>query len=109
MTEMITIPRDEYEVLRAAAEDLADIEAYDRAMAEREPGMPHEVLTRLIEGENPVRVLREWRGLSVSELARRTDVHRVQIHDIEAGRKTGSAKTLKALAGALGVSVDELI
>ncbi len=75
----------------------------------REEGMPHEVLARLINGENPVMVIREWRALSVSELARRSNVHRMQIHDIEAGRKTGSVRTLKALATALDVTLDELV
>jgi hypothetical protein len=33
MNEMVTIPREEYDRLRAAAEDLADLQSYDRAKA----------------------------------------------------------------------------
>jgi hypothetical protein len=33
MNEMVTIPREEYDRLRAAAEDLADLQTYDRAKA----------------------------------------------------------------------------
>ncbi len=69
--------------------------------------MPHEVFARLINCENQVKVIREWRALSESELACRSNVHRVQIHDIKAGLKTGSAKTLKTLVSALDVTVNE--
>ena len=33
MNEMVTIPREEYDRLRAAAEDLTDLQTYDRAKA----------------------------------------------------------------------------
>ncbi|MBL3565799.1 helix-turn-helix transcriptional regulator, partial [Rhodovulum sulfidophilum] len=36
-------------------------------------------------------------------------VNRVQIHEIETGKKNGSAQTLKKIADALGVTVDDLI
>lgn len=35
-------------------------------------------------------------------------MNRTQIADIEAGRKTGSVATLKKLAGALAVAIDDL-
>ncbi|MBL3567225.1 transcriptional regulator, partial [Rhodovulum sulfidophilum] len=56
MSDMVTIPRDEYERLRAAAEDLEDILAYDRAKDRDEESVPHEFVTRIIDGEHPVRV-----------------------------------------------------
>lgn len=109
MTEMITISRDEYEALTQAREDLQDVRAYDAAMISREEGLPHELMGRLIEGEHPVRVFRDWRGLSAAELGRRAGIHRVQVHEIETGKKVGSVATVKSLAEALGVSVDELV
>jgi mRNA interferase RelE/StbE len=36
-------------------------------------------------------------------------VNRVQIADIEAGRKSGSVETILKLADALGVAIDELV
>ncbi len=56
-----------------------------------------------------MRVYRELRGLSVSELARQSGVNRVQIMDIESGRKTGSVATVAKLARALRVDVDDLV
>ena len=74
---MITIARAEYERLLAAADELADIAAYDRAMAAGGESMPNNVLKRILAGENPVRVIREWRGITSAELARRAKVNRL--------------------------------
>ena len=109
MAEMVTIPREEYERLLEAAEDLEDVLAFDRAMAEGGDGVPGEIVRRILEGENPVRAFRDWRGLSAAELARRSGVHSVVVHEIETGKKRGSVDTLKRLAEALGVLVDDLV
>ncbi len=106
--EMVRIPKADYEALLAAREELEDLLAYDRAIVENGEGLPHAFMVRLIGGENPLGVFREWRGLSQSALARQSGVNRVQIADIEAGRSNGSVQTLKKLAKALGVMIDEL-
>lgn len=108
MNETITIPRAEFDRLVEAAEELEAIRAVEAYHANPEEGVPHAFVVRLIDGENPVAVYRDWRGLSQSELARRSGVNRTQIADIEAGRKTGSVATLKKLAEALGVTIDDL-
>ena len=83
---MVTIPREEYERLRAAAEDLADLQTYDRAKAALAAGeeelIPADYANRLLSG--------------------------VTVAEIETGRKQGSVTTLRALANALGVSLDDL-
>ena len=56
-----------------------------------------------------MRVWREYRALSQSALARASGVSRVQIVEIEAGRNSGSVHTLRKLADALRVTVDDLI
>lgn len=108
MNETVTIPRAEYDRLRDAAEDLSDLRAYDRAMAEGGEGIPHEAMARIIDGEQPLRVLREWRGMTAAGLARASGVHRVQVHDIETGKRRGSVDTLKKLADALDVMIDDI-
>lgn len=109
MNDMVSIPRGEYERLLEAAEDLADLTAFDRAVATGGEGMPHDVLGRMIAGENPVTVVREWRGYSASELARRSGLHRVQLHDIESGKRNGSVATMRRIADALDVPLDDLV
>jgi mRNA interferase RelE/StbE len=113
MADTITITRDEYDRLRHAAEDLEDLRAYDRAKTRLASGedelVPAEFARRIVAGESPLRVFRDWRGLTQARLAELAHVNRVQIADIEAGRKTGSVETVKRLAEALGVTVDELV
>lgn len=107
--EMVTITRDEYVRLQDAAEMLDDIAAFDAAMANRAEGLPHEFMKRLIEGEAPLRVFRDWRGLTQSALARESGVNRVQVANIESSTNTGSVATLRKLADALDVSLDDLV
>lgn len=106
--ETVTITREEHRRLLQAAEDLEDIQTLNHARANSEEGLPHEFMKRLIDGDAPVRVFRNWRGLTQSALAEASGVNRVQIANIESGAKTGSAATLRKLADALGVPLDDL-
>ncbi|SLK09711.1 helix-turn-helix transcriptional regulator [Novosphingobium mathurense] len=112
MGEMITIPLDEYRAMKAAVIDLADLHSYDRAMAAIARGeeelVPAEVAQRLFDGEAPLRVWREYRGLTQQALANASGVNRVQIANIEAGDRVGSVATLGKLADALGILIDDL-
>ncbi|MAC81940.1 MAG: transcriptional regulator [Rhodobacteraceae bacterium] len=112
MNEMVTIPREEYDRLQAAAEDLADLQSYDRAKAALAAGeeelVPAEYVNRLLNGENALRVYRDLRGLTQAALAAKAGVNRVTVTEIETGRKQGSVTTLRALATALDVTLDDL-
>ncbi|TDK45622.1 helix-turn-helix transcriptional regulator [Antarcticimicrobium luteum] len=112
MNEMVTIPREEYDRLQAAAEDLADLQSFDRAKAALAAGeeelVPAEFVNRLLNGENALRVYRDLRGLTQAALAAKAGVNRVTVTEIETGRKQGSVTTLRALANALDVALDDL-
>lgn len=113
MGEMISIPLEEYRSLQAAAEELADLQAHDRTLAQLASGdeelLPTEFVKRMLSGESPLRIWREFRELTQTALAAASNVNRVQIADIEARRKSGSIETVKKLAEALGITLDELI
>mgnify|MGYP003649353238 CR=1 FL=1 len=113
MNEMVTIPREEYDRLRAAAEELADLQSYDRAIAALAGGedelIPSDYADRLLSGESPLRVYRDLRGLTQASLAKKADVSRVTVAEIETGRKQGSVATLRALAGALDIALADLV
>jgi hypothetical protein len=70
-------------VLPDVVEDSADIAAYDRAKAALTSGTDEliraEFANRLIAGETPVRVYREFRGLTQMALSEASGVNRVQI------------------------------
>lgn len=113
MDEMVTITRAEYHRLLEAAEHIADIDAYDRAKAALAAGeeelIPSAFVDRLLNRESPVRVYRDLREMTQVALAAASGVNRVQIAEIEAGRKAGSVETLRKLAVALRVSMDDLV
>ena len=112
----MTEPREPFRPvshMHAAEEDLADIQAALAVEARiahgEEEVIPASVVDRLIDGDPPLRVWREFRNLTQAALARASVVNRVQIVEIEAGRGSGSVHTLRKLADALGVAVDDLI
>ncbi|XOY56705.1 MAG: helix-turn-helix transcriptional regulator [Rhodobacterales bacterium] len=113
MTETVTIPKDEYLRLKSIEEDMSDLrsatEILERIKAGTEELIPSKVVDQLLNGDAPLTVWREYRGLSQSELARQSGVNRIQIIDIESGRKTGSVATLKKLATALRVDIEDLV
>ena len=88
---------------------LSDEALYDRADAEGGESFPAEVVDRLLAGQNPIRVYRDHRGMTQGALAAAAGIHPVYLSQIETGKRSGSAKTLAAIAEALGVTVDELI
>ena len=113
MTETVTIPKDEYLRLKSIEEDMSDLrsatEILERIKAGTEELIPSKVVDQLLKGDAPLTIWREYRGLSQSELARQSGVNRIQIIDIENGRKTGSVATLKKLATALRVDIEDLV
>ena len=64
---------------------------------------------RLLAGEHPIRVYRDHRRLTQKKLAEAAGINPVYLSQIETGRRTGSARTLASIAGALDVEVDDLI
>jgi len=109
---MAVLPLADYERLMAAAEDAADIRSAD-AVRRRIAGGEDELIpaafaNRLLDGENPVRVWREHRGLSAKDLAARADVSAPYLSQIENGQRDGTFGTMKKIAEALGVSLGDL-
>lgn len=114
--EIAILPRDEYESLVARAADadedvgiarLVDIGRREVAMGG--PVLPKAVVDRLANGESALRVMREWRGETQLHLEFLTGIGQSHISDIETGRRTGTAETLRKLADALGVPLDLLV
>ena len=91
------------------ASELAGEELYDHAKSVGEESFPIEVADRLLAGENAVRVFRDHRGMTQKQLAGAAGINPLYLSQIERGVRTGSARTLSALAEALGVDVDDLI
>ena len=110
---MVILSRHDFDLLVAASDDLADIAAYDQTKARLAVGedemVPAKIVDDILNGQNPVRVWRLHRGQSVSELAAATRLSPAYLSQIETGKRRGQADTLKLIAAALEVSVDDLI
>jgi DNA-binding XRE family transcriptional regulator len=85
------------------------VAVYDDAKAREEESFPLEIADRMIGGENTIKVFREHRGLTQKQLAKKADTSAAYLSQIETGRRTGSIKLLRRLAGALKVEVEDLI
>ena len=111
--EHVVVPKQEYDHLLERLQDLSDITAAREvatALASREEEtLPSEFVTRMLAGTSLVKLWREHRGMTQNALATAASVNRVQISEIEAGKKNGSVETLKKLANALNVRIDDLI
>jgi hypothetical protein len=113
--EIAILPRKEYEALVAKAaeadEDAGSARLVARArkdIAAGAPLLPKDVVDRLAKGENPVRVLREWREVTQMHLSFKTNLSQGHISDIENGRRTGTPAALRRIADALHVPLDLL-
>lgn len=110
--QLVILPMAEYERLVEAAEDAADVRAYDeikrKLAAGEEELIPSAIVDRILDGENKVRVWREHRGLSAKDLAETAGISAAYLSQIETGARDGSFATMKRIAAALRLSVDDL-
>ena len=106
MTETVTIPKQEYEALQARIEDLDDILAGYRATG---ASLPSAFAMRVLEGEHPLKVWRDFKGFSLSALAKASNISKGYLSEIEAGKKPGSIEAYKTMADILDLPVDAII
>lgn len=114
--EVAILPRKDYEMLVAKAaeadEDAGTARLVARArdaVAAGAPLLPKHVVDRLANGENPIRVLREWRDETQLYLSFKTGLSQGYISDVETGRRAGSATALRLIADVLKVPLDLLV
>ena len=103
------VPIDVFETLREKAEDYDDQIAYDDAKHNAGEWIPAETAGRIIAGENKIKVWREYRGLTQTQLAQQADIAQATIAQLETGTRDGSIAVLKRIAGVLMVDLDDLV
>jgi len=90
-----------------------DVLAFDKAKRRLAIGedelIPAAFANRILDGEKPIRVWREYRGLSVKALAEKAEISAAYLSQIEGGSREGSVATMKALAMALSLDLDDLV
>jgi DNA-binding XRE family transcriptional regulator len=110
---LVVLPEHEFEVLLAAAEDAADSEAIrrfeEKLAAGEEEFIPAEYVYRMLDGENRVAVWREFRGLTSKQLAEAAGITQAYLSQIETGKRDGTVGTMKKIAEALKLGIDDLV
>jgi DNA-binding XRE family transcriptional regulator len=99
---VVLTPTDLDELL----EDAAATGAYCRTRDQET--VPAEIVGRLVAGDNPVKVWREHRKMTLRALAEAAEMNAGYLSQIEKGARHGTVATLKRIADALRVDLDDL-
>jgi DNA-binding XRE family transcriptional regulator len=110
--EIVILSRAEFDRLVARREDVDDVKAADRIMA-RVANSTEEILTdaevsELLNAPSPLAFWRKKRGLTQAALAKAAGIAQGFLSEIEAGKKSGDVKTLRKIASALTITLDDL-
>jgi DNA-binding XRE family transcriptional regulator len=113
--ELAVLPRAEYERLKAFAdqEDVGIGRIVERARAAIAAGdeivLPKTIVDQLAEGENRIRVLREWRNRTQVELAASVHITQGYLSDLETGKRKGTVAIHQKIARELGLPISLLL
>ena len=111
--DTVTLSRVDYEALVDAASDAADVAGSRAVMTDIACGdneaVPVEISLRLISGENPVRVWREYRGMTSRALGIASKVGASYLSEIETGKKPGSVAAISRITKVLNLAMDDLV
>ncbi len=105
------LPFEEYRKLMDVAEDKADEQAADALAARRDAGeeyLPVELADRIMDGENPLRVWRTYRGFTQGQLGQEVNRQAAFISKLESGEAEGGVGLWARLADALGVTIEDI-
>lgn len=105
------IPWQEFNQLAKAYSEIkmSDEDLYDQARIDNEESFPIEVLDHLLAGDSAIKVYRNHRNMTQKQLAQMAGINVVYLSQIERGQRTGSTRTLQAIARALNIEIDALV
>jgi DNA-binding XRE family transcriptional regulator len=113
--EVAILPRADYERLKKLADEAIEDAGTARlvARAKKEiargaPLLPREIVDRLANGENPIRVLREFRNETQMELSVGIGITQGYLSDLESGKRKGPLALHQKIARRLGIPLDLL-
>ncbi len=107
------VPMSDYNAMLERVEAMQDIEAmaqFDKDLASgKEEMISSKFAERLIFGENPCLVWREYRELTLKNVSDATGIDVTTISRIENNKRDPSIKQVKSIAQALKIEVTDLI
>jgi DNA-binding XRE family transcriptional regulator len=111
--EYAVLPYPDYLVLVEQAEMLEDIRSYDEAKKSIAGGdeelIPASVVNALADGENPIKVWREYRELTQQKVAEEIGISIPFVSQLETNKRKASIDVMKKLALLLKVDIDDLV
>ncbi len=111
--EWAVVPYETYLQLVEKAEMLQDVQDYDSAKTALERGddelVPSEVVYAILDGENAIKVWREYRGLSQQEAAEKAGISVPYLSQLETNKRKGSIDVLTTIAKVLRVSLENIV
>ena len=110
--EYAVLPYDLYAQLVEDADMLQAIRDYDEAklaLADGEELIPAHIPYAIMDGENPIKVWREYRGLNQQDLAQAVGISASYLSQIETGKREGTTAVLQAIARALNLTLDDVV
>ena len=105
--EFAVLPIAEFNRLKQRDLDVSDIRA--ALEAEDDEELPWDMVKRLMHGENPLKVWREYRQMTQRRLAERVGVRTGYISQIETGHKKPSLPLAEKMAAVLDITIDDLV
>jgi len=111
--EYAVLPYSDYLVLVEQAEMLEDVHSYDEAKKSIASGneelIPASIVNALVEGENPIKVWREYRKLTQQKVAEEIGISVPYVSQLETNKRKASIDVLKKMALLLNVDIDDLV
>jgi DNA-binding Xre family transcriptional regulator len=105
---MVVLPESEYQRLLGAASDEALYDAAKVRLTEDSERVPADIVEALISGQNPIRVWRRHRGLTLEQLAGEAGLSPAYLSQLETGKRRGTVPVLNRLAQTLGLELGDL-
>jgi DNA-binding Xre family transcriptional regulator len=104
--DYVILKRTDYDAMIEVLEKAEDIAEIDRQADEEL--IPGEIVDRLIAGDNPIRVFREWRGHTAADLAEQVGIAPSYLSQLETGKREGRLETISAIAQALELDLADI-
>ncbi|MFY9589998.1 helix-turn-helix domain-containing protein [Rickettsia endosymbiont of Halotydeus destructor] len=105
----VIIPFNEYQqLINFKKIHITDEELYAEGITKDEEYFSEDLVNKILNGENPVKAYREYRGYSQEILAEKISKTKQYISAIENGSRQGTMSTLKKLSLALNIDLDML-
>lgn len=104
----VVLPYKEYQTILETLEDIIDIQTIEKSQQDKSERFPLALVQAIANGEHAIKVFREYRKLSQTQLAKYVNVSRQYISQLENNERVGTTKILKAIAKALALDLDDI-